>query len=94
MYEKTIVTETGDVTAKIFGSYDFNARLIEKAFDVNVRNRAVDDGDAIIVSGNEAEGVESAAVSFKEGTAIVTSNSACYADLKKVVEDAGYDVVG
>ena len=40
------------------------------------------------------EGVESAAVSFKEGTAVVTSNGADYAALKKVVEDAGYDVVG
>ena len=61
MYEKTIITETGEMTAKIFGSYDFNARLIEKAFEVSLRNRAIEDGDAIVVSGNEAEGVESAA---------------------------------
>ena len=61
MYERTIITETGEMTAKIFGSYDFNARLIEKAFEVSLRNREVDDGDAIIVSGNDAEGVESAA---------------------------------
>ncbi len=61
MYEKTIITETGDVTAKIFGSYDFNARLIERAFDVTVRNRAAFEGDAIIVAGADAESVESAA---------------------------------
>lgn len=40
------------------------------------------------------EGVEYANVSFKEGTAVVVSNGADYASLKKVVEDAGYDVVG
>ena len=40
------------------------------------------------------DGVVSAAVSYKEGTATVTCNGVDYAALKKVVEDAGYDVVG
>ncbi len=61
MVEKIIITETPENTAKIFGSYDFNARLIETAFDVSVRNRAAEDGDAIVVAGNEQDAVESAA---------------------------------
>ncbi len=61
MFEKIIVTETAENTAKIFGSYDFNARLIETAFEVSVRNRAADDGDAIVVSGSEQNAVEMAA---------------------------------
>ena len=40
------------------------------------------------------EGVVSALVSFKEGCAVVTCDGVDYATLKKVVEDAGYDVVG
>ena len=40
------------------------------------------------------EGVVSANVSFKEGSAIVVSSGADYATLKGVVEAAGYDVVG
>ena len=61
MFEKIIITETAENTAKIFGSYDFNARLIETAFDVSVRNRSAEDGDAIVVAGSEKEAVESAA---------------------------------
>ena len=40
------------------------------------------------------EGVSMANVSYKEGLAVVTSSTADYAALKKIVEDAGYDVVG
>ncbi len=61
MFEKIIITETAENTAKIFGSYDFNARLIETAFDVSVRNRAAEDSDAIVVAGSEQGAVELAA---------------------------------
>lgn len=40
------------------------------------------------------DGVKSALVSYKEGCATVVAEGVDYADLKKIVEDAGYDVVG
>lgn len=49
--QKILKVSTGDVTAKIFGNLDTNARVVEEAFGVNVRNREVDDGDAIVVEG-------------------------------------------
>lgn len=57
MTEKIIRTETAEQTARIFGSFDFNARMIEKTWGVSVRNRADGDGDAIIVSGDDPESV-------------------------------------
>ena len=42
-------------TAKIFGSFDRNARLIEEHFSVSLRNRESDAGDSIVIEG-ESEG--------------------------------------
>ena len=61
MAERVIKTETADETAKIFGSFDFNARMIEKLWQVTLRNRATAEGDAIVISGESEESVNLAA---------------------------------
>ena len=61
MAERVIKTETADETAKIFGSFDFNARMIEKLWQVTLRNRATAEGDAIVISGDDVDNVNLAA---------------------------------
>ena len=53
MTEKIVMTNSSEATAAIFGSFDVNARKIERAFDVRISNRntKTDDGDAIVISG-------------------------------------------
>ena len=53
MTEKIVMTKSSEATAAIFGSFDVNARKIERAFDVRISNRntKTDDGDAIVISG-------------------------------------------
>ena len=48
-------------TAKIFGSFDSNARLIEAQFAVSLRNRESEDGDSIVIEGEEEVQVDAAA---------------------------------
>ena len=62
MAEKIILTNSSDDTALIFGSYDYNATLIERAFDVKIKNHAREDngGDSICITG-EADAVRKAA---------------------------------
>ncbi len=55
MIQKSIPTSTSEETARIFGSYDVNARQIEKAFGVTLHNRATDIGDSILIGGEEAD---------------------------------------
>ena len=63
--EKIIIkTESSDMTAKIFGSYDVNARMIEKTWGVNI-TASGDDGGGIAVSGADAESVAEAARTLK-----------------------------
>lgn len=61
MTEKIITTENAELTAKIFGSFDFNARLIEKRWGVTLSNRSDGDGDAIAVKGADEENTALAA---------------------------------
>ncbi len=61
MAEKIIRTESSEETAKLFGSFDFNARMIEKTWGVSVKNRSDGDSDAITVSGPDSEAVAFAA---------------------------------
>ena len=58
---RIVKTETAEMTARVFGSYDKNARAVEKAFSVRIYNRASGNGDAIVVSGDVTENVERAA---------------------------------
>ncbi len=62
MFQKKISTNSSDMTAKLFGSYDKIASRLESEFGVriyNIQNQS-DDGDAIIIEG-EAENVGMAA---------------------------------
>lgn len=62
MTEKIVMTKSGEATAAIFGAFDVNVRLIERAFDVRISERSSDlaDGDAIVVTG-EGKNAERAA---------------------------------
>ena len=62
-FERKITTETVEQTANIFGSFDANAALIERAFGVSVRNRESETGagDTIVITGPEERGVADAA---------------------------------
>jgi len=62
MTEKIVMTNSDEATSAIFGAFDSNIRMIEKAFDVRISNRNEEssDGDAIVVSG-ESDAVDKAA---------------------------------
>jgi len=54
MTEKIVTTNSSEATAAIFGAFDSNIRIIERAFDVRISNRndKTPDGDAISVIGD------------------------------------------
>ncbi len=60
MTQKTVHMEHPELTGRLFGSYDIHARAIEKAFSVTLRNRMTDEGDAILISGEDEEAVRMA----------------------------------
>ena len=62
---RTVKIEGADIAARLFGSFDINVRLLEKSFDVKISNRATDDGDAIIISGDSTDKVNMAADAVK-----------------------------
>lgn len=49
--EKIITSQTVDETIAVFGSFDFNVKLIEKAFNVKITNR----GEIIKISGGDED---------------------------------------
>ena len=59
MIERIVTTQSNEATSALFGAFDINARLIEKAFDVRLSNRNSDteSGDAVVVTG-EAQNVD------------------------------------
>ncbi len=59
-----IETDSMEETARLFGSYDENVRILEEAFGVTVKNRASDRGfgDTVVIEGNEADVNDAAAV--------------------------------
>ena len=62
MTEKIVLTSSDEATGAIFGAFDANVRMIERAFDVRISNRNTSstDGDAIVVTG-EADNADKAA---------------------------------
>ena len=56
MAEKLVLTQSDEATSAIFGAFDSNVRMIERAFDVRISNKSggADMGDAIIVTGERA----------------------------------------
>ena len=61
MEQKNVKIESSEITARVFGSYDVNVRMVERAFDVRVYNRSDDDGDAVMINGESTEAVRMAA---------------------------------
>ena len=61
MEQKTVKIQTSEITSRVFGSYDINVRMVEKAFSVKVYNRSDEDGDAVMINGENAESVTLAA---------------------------------
>ena len=57
---RTVKIENSELTACIFGSYDVNVRMLERAFAVVIRNRSGEDGDAVLVSGDDSDAVRMA----------------------------------
>lgn len=59
--EKIVLTQSNEATSALFGAFDANARMIERAFDIRIGNRNgnTDMGDAITVVG-EPDSVASA----------------------------------
>ncbi len=57
MKEKIVMTRSSEDTASIFGAFDANIKLIEKAFDVHIHNQTGADstGDVISIYGEDAE---------------------------------------
>ncbi len=55
MAEKIVMTKSNEATSSLFGAFDINAKKIEDSFGVRIsnRNRESDDGDAIVISGEE-----------------------------------------
>ena len=65
MEQKTVKIENSEITARIFGSFDANVRMIEASFGVQIYNRSDEDGDAVMISGELRDGVELAAQAIK-----------------------------
>ncbi len=61
MVEKIVMTQSSDATGVLFGSFDVNVGMIERAFDVRISNSgsSTEDSDSISVRGEE-ENVECA----------------------------------
>ena len=55
MVEKIVMTKSNEATAALFGAFDVNVGMIERAFDVRISNRNSDanTGDAVTVRGEE-----------------------------------------
>lgn len=55
MAQLIMTTDSPEMTAKLFGSFDVNARILEEAFGVSISNRpaGVGGGDNLIISGED-----------------------------------------
>ena len=62
---KTVKIDSAEITARLFGSFDINVRILEKTFGVSIHNRAGDDSDAICISGDDENGVRMALGAIK-----------------------------
>ena len=53
MAERIVMTKSNEATSALFGAFDANVRMVERAFDVRVSNRNEDrdSGDALVVTG-------------------------------------------
>ena len=65
MEQRIVKIENTELTARLFGSFDINVRILERAFGVRIQNRSGDEGDAVIINGEDAESVRRAADAIK-----------------------------
>ena len=67
MSEIKIVTDSLDELSQLFGAFDINAEIIERAFKVRLHNRSLSEsGDsALTISGDDGDSVEKAAETVK-----------------------------
>ena len=71
---KTVRIENSELTARLFGSFDVNVKMIESAFGVGIRNRSTDEGDAISISGDNEEAVLMASRAIESLKRLTRSN--------------------
>ena len=74
MEQKNVKIENSEITARLFGSFDINTRMIEKAFSVSIKNRTTDEGDAVAISGETTEVVNLAASAIEHLKKLAYSN--------------------
>ena len=74
MEQKIVKIENSELTARLFGSFDINTRMLEKAFGVSIRNRSGEEGDAVLVCGDEVEAVSRAANALEHLKKLARSN--------------------
>ena len=60
MEKRSVKMDSAEITARVFGAFDQNVVLVEKAFSVIIRNRSGEDGDAVVIEGESASDVENA----------------------------------
>ena len=60
MEKRSIPMDSAEITARVFGAFDKNIQLVERAFGVTVRNRSGNDGDVVTVEGEDARALEAA----------------------------------
>jgi len=82
--QRIVKIENSEITAKLFGSFDINTRMLERAFSVSVKNRSTDEGDAVLVSGEDAESVSKAVAALEylkrlaRGSELLTEQQVSY----------------
>ena len=74
MEQKIVRIENTELTARLFGSFDINTRMLERAFGVSIKNRSGEEGDAVIVSGDDADGVRRAVAALEHLKNLARSN--------------------
>ncbi len=53
MAQRMIQVNTSEQTSRLFGSFDCHAKMLEEAFSVDIRNRETDEGNAIVIDGDD-----------------------------------------
>ena len=74
MEQKIVKIENTELTARLFGSFDINTRMLERSFGVSIKNRSGEEGDAVVVSGDNAESVSKAASALEYLKKLARSN--------------------
>ena len=64
-YTRVVRIDGAEITSRLFGSFDINMRMLEKSFDVSVHNRAGEESDAVVISGEVQDNVNMAVDAVK-----------------------------